>query len=117
MVARALVECALRSGCRTSLRTMYASLRLASGYRATGFNTQSELFPSACIVELPSKPQLGRSAKVGAWSNTLIAVLPRSSGTGRLPSSQMYSSLYFVILFFDDLRVGVFQTSARREEH
>src|SRR5208283_2414822 len=81
----------------TSLRTIKASLRLASGYRATGFSTQSELFPSACMVELPSKPQLGKSARVGGCSNGLIRVLPRSSGTGCLPSSQMYSSLYFVI--------------------
>src|ERR1700733_4401797 len=83
----------------TSLSTIDASLRLASGYRATGFSTQSELLPSACMVELPSKPQLGRSARVGGVSNAFIRVLPRRPGTGCLPSSQMYSSLYFVIVF------------------
>src|SRR5271157_3628141 len=58
---------------------------------------QSELLPSACMVELPSKPQRGISARVGVLSKLLICVLPRSSGTGFLPSSQMYSSLYFDI--------------------
>jgi hypothetical protein len=82
----------------TSPRTIYAFLRLASGYRATGFSTQSELLPSACMVELPSKPQLGRAARVGGCSNSLSRVLPRRPGTGRLPSSQMYSSLYFVMV-------------------
>ena len=60
---------------------------------------QSDLCPSACIVELPSKPHRGRSASVGAVANSLIVVLPRSSGMGFLPSSQMYSSLYFFIVF------------------
>src|ERR1700676_1233252 len=82
----------------TSLRTIYASLRLPSGYRATGFSTQSELLPSACMVELPSNPQLGISARVGGCSNAFSRLLPRRSGTGVLPSSQMYSSLYFVII-------------------
>jgi hypothetical protein len=50
------------------------------------------------MVELPSKPQRGRSASVGGFSNALSRVLPRSSGTGFLPSSQMYSSLYFVMV-------------------
>src|SRR3984957_17997076 len=97
MVARLLVECGVPSGCITSFRTTYALLRLISGYRATGFRMQSELLPSACMVELPSNPQLGKSARVGGCSNGLSSVLPRSSGTGCLPSSQMYSSLYFVM--------------------
>src|ERR1700676_823792 len=83
----------------TSLRTIYASLRLPSGYRATGLSTQSELLPSACMVELPSNPHLGISARVGGCSNSLSRLLPRRPGTGCLPSSQMYSSLYFVIVF------------------
>ena len=29
-----------------------------------------------------------------------MVVLPRNSGTGFLPSSQMYSSLYFFIIYF-----------------
>src|SRR5581483_9194992 len=49
------------------------------------------------MVELPSKPQLGSSARVGGVSNCFTRVLPRSSGTGCFPSSQMYSSLYFGI--------------------
>src|ERR1700681_3748008 len=49
------------------------------------------------MVELPSNPQLGISARVGGWSNAFSRLFPRSSGTGFLPSSQMYSSLYFVI--------------------
>src|SRR5579862_3213353 len=60
---------------------------------------QSELLPSACMVELPSKPQRGRSDRAGGFSNCLSRVFPRSSGTGCFPSSQMYSSLYFVIVF------------------
>src|SRR5580698_9245230 len=58
---------------------------------------QSELLPSACMVELPSNPQLGISARVGGCSNCLMRVFPRRLGTGCFPSSQMYSSLYFVI--------------------
>src|SRR5271165_6301122 len=99
MVARMLVECGVPSACMTSLSTIYPSLRAPSGYRATGFSTQSELLPSACMVELPSKPQLGTSASVGGFSNALSRLLPRRSGTGFLPSSQMYSSLYFVMVF------------------
>src|ERR1700726_4894242 len=102
----------------TSLRTIYAFLGLASGYRATGFSTQSELLPSACMVELPSKPQLGRSARAGGCSNALSRLLPRRSGTGFFPSSQMYSSLYFVIVFggsvgsgHSDARPSVLQTT------
>src|ERR1700676_1794455 len=98
----------------TSLRTIYASLRLPSGYRAAGFSTQSELLPSACMVELPSKPQLGRSARVGGCSYALSSVLPRSSGTGFLPSSQIYSSLYFVIVFGGSVNAA--KTDCHREE-
>src|SRR5208282_817789 len=100
MVARALVECGVPSACITSLRTRYAFERVASGYSATGFSTQSELLPSACMVELPSKPQLGISARVGGCSNDLSRLLPRRPGTGLVPSSQMYSSLYFVGMVF-----------------
>src|SRR5271170_2005034 len=107
MVARMLVECGVPSACMTSLSTTYPSLRPPSGYRATGFSTQSELLPSACMVELPSNPQLGRSARVGGCSNAFSRLLPRRPGTGVLPSSQMYSSLYFVMgrsLIVDDPR-------------
>src|SRR6267154_3760430 len=64
---------------------------------ATGLSTQSELFPSACIVELPSKPHSGSCSSAGNESNSLICVLPRRFGIGVYPSSQIYSSLYFVI--------------------
>src|SRR6185369_169709 len=111
MVARMLLGCGLPSGCITSFITTKALFRLISGYRATGFRMQSELLPSACMVELPSNPQLGRSARVGGCSNCLSRVLPRSSGTGCLPSSQMYSSLYFVVISFGE-NVGLFRRMA-----
>src|SRR5687768_18256326 len=64
---------------------------------ATGFSTQSELWRWACMVELPSKPHSGSCSRVGNESNSLIWVLPRRFGVGVYPSSQIYSSLYFVI--------------------
>src|SRR6188768_3872430 len=64
---------------------------------ATGFSTQSELWPSACMVEEPSKPHSGSCSSVGKAANSLICVLPRRFGVGVYPSSQIYSSLYFVI--------------------
>src|SRR5206468_5046090 len=75
---------------------------------ATGFSTQSELWPSACMVELPSKPQSGSCSRVGNAPNSLICVLPRRFGVGEYPSSQIYSSLYLVIepLIFDDATGG-----------
>jgi hypothetical protein len=69
----------------------------ASGKTATGFNTQPELWPSACRVDEPSKPHSGSCSKVENAANSLIWVLPRKFGVGVYPSSQMYSSLYFVI--------------------
>src|SRR6266567_1989800 len=64
---------------------------------ATGLSTQSELWPSACRVELPSKPHSGSCSSAGNESNSLICVLPRRFGVGVYPSSQIYSSLYLVI--------------------
>src|SRR6187200_3098163 len=64
---------------------------------ATGLSTQSELWPSACRVELPSKPHSGSCSRVGNELNSLIWVLPRRFGVGVYPSSQIYSSLYLVI--------------------
>src|SRR5436190_14338719 len=64
---------------------------------ATGFSTQSELWPSACSVEEPSKPHSGSWSSVGNDANSLICVLPRRFGVGVYPSSQIYSSLYLVI--------------------
>src|SRR6266700_3622759 len=64
---------------------------------ATGFSTQSELWPSACMVDEPSKPHSGSCSSVGNEANSLICVLPRRFGVGVYPSSQIYSSLYLVI--------------------
>ena len=64
---------------------------------ATGLSTQSELWPSACRVELPSKPHSGSCSRVGNELNSLIWVWPPRFGVGDYPSSQIYSSLYFVI--------------------
>lgn len=47
------------SGIMTSHRTIAPFLRSLSGKMRTGFRTQSELLPSACLVELPSKPHKG----------------------------------------------------------
>src|ERR1700677_2923218 len=75
---------------------------------ATGFSTQSELCPSSDLVELPSKPHSGSCSSVGNASNSLICVLPRKFGVGVYPSSQIYSSLYFVIelSLVDDAKDG-----------
>src|SRR6202171_6004575 len=70
---------------------------------ATGWSTQAELWPSACMVELPSKPHSGSCSSVGNESYSLICVLPRRFGVGVYPSSQIYSSLYLVIEFSHEL--------------
>ncbi len=57
-------------------------VRVASGNTATGFSMQSESLPSACSVELPSKPHSGSSSRVGKSSNSTTFVLPRRLGTG-----------------------------------
>src|SRR5436190_15773082 len=49
------------------------------------------------MVDEPSKPHSGSCSSVGKASNSLSWVLPRRLGTGVYPSSQIYSSLYFVI--------------------
>src|SRR4051794_21555257 len=97
MAARLLDGCGVPSGSITSHITS-APLDLAgSGKTATGCSMQSELLPSAWRVELPSKPHIGSSSRVGKTSNSSIFVLPRRFGTGSWPSSQMYSSLYLAI--------------------
>src|SRR5438309_4334503 len=98
MVARLFEACGvLPSGIMTSHITKTPLVRAASGKTATGFNTQSELWPSACMVELPSKPHSGSCSSVGNESKSLSCVLPRKFGVGVYPSSQIYSSLYLVI--------------------
>ena len=54
---------------------------LSAGIRvgATGFRMQSELLPSACMVELPSKPHSGMSASVGGMVKRLNLGLCRVS--------------------------------------
>src|SRR3954466_6256639 len=100
MVARRLVACGVTpSGIMTSHITRTPLVRAPSGKTATGLSTQSELLPSACRVELPSKPHSGSCASVGNESNSLICVLPRRLGTGVYPSSQIYSSLYLALLW------------------
>jgi hypothetical protein len=62
MVARVLDGCGVTpSGIMTSHITSTPFLRVLSGYTATGLSMQSELRPSACWVELPSKPHSGSS--------------------------------------------------------
>src|ERR1700751_4416506 len=98
MVARLFETCGvLPSGIMTSHITSTPLVRAASGKTATGLSTQSELWPSACMVDEPSKPHRGSCSSVGKDANSLIWVLPRKFGVGVYPSSQMYSSLYFVI--------------------
>src|SRR5215213_7475526 len=81
----------------TSHSTSAPLVRSLSGKMRTGFRTQSELRPSACMVELPSNPHNGSCSSDGNSSYSLICVFPRRLGTGAYPSSQMYSSLYFVM--------------------
>src|ERR1700754_236152 len=87
----------LPSGIMTSHSTRTPLVRAPCGKTRTGFRMQAELLPSACIVELPSKPHSGSCSSVGNESNSLICVLPRRFGVGVYPSSQIYSSLYLVI--------------------
>src|SRR3546814_493894 len=73
----------------TSLSTrMLSPPRMGSGHTNTGLSTQSEEWPSAWLVDEPSKPQTG-----GSWPSSRILVLERSRGVGLVPSIQMYSAL------------------------
>jgi hypothetical protein len=76
--------------------TSIAFLRAGSGKTATGWSRQSELWPSAWRVELPSKFHIGSCSRAGVASNEAIFVFERRLGTGSYPSSQMYSSLNFM---------------------
>jgi len=83
IVAREFETCGVTpSGIMTSAMTSTPFLRVLSGNTATGFNTQSELLPSACWVELPSKPQFGSSESLGKLLNSLICVLLRRLANG-----------------------------------
>src|ERR1700710_1246252 len=81
---------------------------------ATGLSTQSELRPSACMVDEPSKPHSGSCSSAGNESNSLICVLPRRFGVGVYPSSQIYSSLYFVIELSHELMMRKVETEVLR---
>jgi hypothetical protein len=81
-VARLFEGCGVPSGSSTSHITRYAFLRAGSGKSATGSRKQSEFEPSACLVELPSKFQTGRSSSVGSPSSSTIFVFERRFGTG-----------------------------------
>ena len=72
--------------------------RIGSGKEATGLRTRSEAWPSAWFVLEPSKPQIGGSAP-----SVRILVFDRSLAVGRVPSIQMYSALYRMVV----LCVGV----------
>src|ERR1041384_6433025 len=98
MVARLLEACGvLPSGIITSHITSTPLVRAASGKTATGLSTQSELWPSAWLVEEPSKLPSGSCSSVGNDPNSLLGVLPRGFGAGVSPSGKMSRSLYFVI--------------------
>ena len=88
MRAREFDGCGVPSGSMTSHSTIAAFSQAGSGKSATGWSMQSELWPSACRVELPSKPHCGSSSSVGNVSNDSTLVLPRRFGTGSWPSSQ-----------------------------
>ncbi len=91
--ARVLLGCGVKSMFSTSHRTSTSSPpRIGSGQVKTGFSTQSEAWPSAWLVEDPSKPQIG-SASRPAGEPAMILVLERSLAVGSVPSIQMYSAL------------------------
>src|SRR6185503_18151429 len=99
MPAREWLGCGvLPSGIMTSHMTSTPFFLVVSGYTATGLSMQSELRPSACRVELPSKPHIGSCSSLGKLSKSLTCVLPRRFGVGVYPSSQIYSSLYFAMV-------------------
>ena len=80
--ARLFDGCGVPSGSSTSHITSIAFARPGSGKSATGCRKQSELEPSACRVELPSKFHTGRSSSVGSPSNATIFVFERRFGVG-----------------------------------
>ena len=82
IVARLFDGCGVPSGSMTSHITRAPFSRAGSGKSATGCSMQSESLPSAWRVELPSKPQIGSSSRVGNSSNSTTFVFPRMFGTG-----------------------------------
>src|SRR3546814_20739142 len=82
--------------------------RMGAGNTNTGLSTQSEEWPSAWLVDEPSKPQTG-----GSWPSARILVLERSRGVGLVPSIQMYSALMLtgVVAFRGESGCGVLRQS------
>src|ERR1700733_15374480 len=103
MVARLFVTCGVTpSGIMTSHITSAPLVRAPSGYTATGLSTQSELLPSACKVELPSKPHSGTCSSAATRANSLIFVWPGRFGARVRPPSQIRSGLYLVGRLYAD---------------
>ena len=91
--ARVLVGCGVPSTRKTSAITSTSSPpRIGSGHMKTGLSTQSDLSPVAWLVDEPSKPQIGRSARPDGASLSMIFVLERILAVGSVPSIQMYSA-------------------------
>src|ERR1700704_1364368 len=82
----------------------HSAPRIGSGNEATGLSTRSQAWPSAWFVLEPSKPQIGGSAR-----SARILVFDRSLAVGRVPSIQMYSALYRMVV----LSVGKVGEDAR----
>ncbi len=67
---------------------MLSPPRIGSGRVRTGASTRSDAWPSAWLVDEPSKPQVGIVSALAR-----IRVLERSLAVGCVPSIQMYSAL------------------------
>ena len=81
----------VESGFSTSVITRYPFSLTGSGKIATGFNRQSEDPPSACLVELPSKFQIGQSSNL-PLKFSLNIILLLMFWVGEYPSNQIYSN-------------------------
>ena len=80
---------------------------------ATGLRRQSEEFPSACLVDDPSKFHIGHSSSVPVKS-FFTSVLLRMFWVGKYPSSQMYSSFALSVMGIESvLTKTVYQTYAQ----
>src|SRR4029077_17026559 len=67
--------------------------RIGCGREATGVRPRAEAWPSVWLVLELSKPQIGGSAP-----SVRILVFDRSLAVGRVPSIQMYSALYRMVV-------------------
>ena len=80
-VPRTLDACGEPSGFNTSASISEASRRSGSGSIRPGFSRQSDEWPSACSVELPSKAHSGQSDGESGSLSTIFVLL-RSDGSG-----------------------------------